>query len=297
MLRIGIDLGGTKTEGVVIDAAGAMLQRERRETPRQHGYEAILDSLVNLVRDLERRAGQPCQVGIGTPGAISSRTGLLKNSNTLCLNGKPLHTDLARLLARPIRIANDANCFALSEALDGAGLHASVVFGVILGTGVGGGIVVNGKLIEGLQHIAGEWGHNVIEADGPPCYCGRRGCVETLIAGPALTRDYAAHGGDDSTGAQTIVARASRGDAIAEAAMQRFLDRFGRALAAVINILDPEVIVLGGGLSNIERLYTDGRNAVARHVFNDELRTRIVRNVHGDSSGVRGAAQLWDAGE
>lgn len=302
MLRIGVDLGGTKTEGVVLDAGGDILARERRPTPQAAGYTAILENIRVLVRDLERAAGAPCHVGIGTPGAISTRTGCLKNSNTVCLNGKPIKDDLERLLARPLRIANDANCFALSEALDGAGRGQRVVFGVILGTGVGGGIVIDGRLHEGPQHIAGEWGHNMLEADGPPCYCGRRGCVETLISGPGLARDYAtqgragaaaAHGGAAGLDAQAIAARAATGDALAEAAMQRFLDRCGRALATVINILDPHVIVLGGGLSNIARLYTEGRAHVARYTFNDELRTAIVPNVHGDSSGVRGAAQLW----
>jgi fructokinase len=294
MFRIGIDLGGTKTEGVVMDAAGAILERERRPTPQADGYRAILATVCELVRELERRAGQRCHVGIGTPGAISTRTNTLKNSNTVCLNGQPIHTDLSRLLERPVRIANDANCFALSEALDGAGRGEPVVFGVILGTGVGGGIVVNGQIIEGLQHIAGEWGHNILEPDGPGCYCGRRGCIETLLSGPGLARDYAAHGGEPGLDAATIVARATIEPAAA-AAMQRYLDHFGRALATVINILDPHVVVLGGGMSNIERLYSDARAAVAHHVFNDELRTRIVRNVHGDSSGVRGAAQLWPA--
>jgi fructokinase len=297
MLRIGIDLGGTKTEGVVIGAKGDILERERRPTPQAQGYEAILESICSLVRDLERRAKQPCQVGLGTPGAISTRTSTLKNSNTVCLNGKPLHTDLSRRLERPIRIANDANCFALSEALDGAGKNESIVFGVILGTGVGGGIVVNGRVLEGLQHIGGEWGHNVLETDGPKCYCGKQGCVETFLSGPGLVMSYVNAGGDPNMDSTAIVARAASGDAIAETTMQRYFERFGRALAGVINILDPHVIVLGGGLSNVERLYTAGRDAVARYVFNDELRTRIVRNVHGDSSGVRGAAQLWDPGE
>jgi len=297
MLRLGIDLGGTKTEGVVMDATGAILQRERRPTPQAEGYEAILSTVCELVQALEQGAGQRCHIGIGTPGAISTRTNTLKNSNTVCLNGQPIHTDLLRLLERPIRIANDANCFALSEALDGAGRGEPVVFGVIMGTGVGGGIVVNGQIIEGLQHIAGEWGHNVLEADGPACYCGKRGCVETLLSGPGLARDHSAHGGDAALDAQAIVARAAAGEPAAEATVQRYLDRFGRALATVINILDPHAVVLGGGMSNIERLYSDGRDAVARHVFNDELRTRIVRNLHGDSSGVRGAAQLWQAGE
>jgi fructokinase len=293
MLRIGIDLGGTKTEGIVMDARGAILARERRATPQADGYETILDNIARLVSDLEARAGEPCTVGIGTPGAISAKTGCLKNSNTVCLNGQPLKQDLERRLAREVRIANDANCFALSEALDGAGEGAPVVFGVILGTGVGGGIVVNGRLVEGLQHIAGEWGHNVLEVDGPPCYCGKRGCVETFLSGPGLARDFQASGGEPSLDARTIVARAGAGDALSEAALQRYLDRFGRALAVVVNILDPHVIVLGGGLSHIARLYAGGRERVTRYVFNNELRTQILPNVHGDSSGVRGAAQLW----
>jgi fructokinase len=295
MLRIGIDLGGTKTEGIVMDAAGAILHRERRATPQRDGYDAILANIRDLVLDLEREADQSCHVGIGTPGAISTRTGCLKNSNTVCLNGKPLKDDLEKLLTREIRIANDANCFALSEALDGAGAGADVVFGVILGTGVGGGIVFHGQLHEGPQHIAGEWGHNVLEADGPPCYCGKHGCVETLLSGPGLALDYLRHGGDPGLDARGVVERATAGDTKAETAMQRYLERFGRALSVVINILDPDVIVLGGGMSNIARLYGDGRERVAGSTFNDELRTRIVPNVHGDSSGVRGAAQLWRA--
>lgn len=296
MLRIGIDLGGTKTEGIVMDAAGAIHFRERRPTPAAQGYEAILNNIRDIVRHLEAQAGGArCPVGIGTPGAISAVTGALKNSNTTCLIGKPIRDDLEKLLKRPVRIANDANCFALSEALDGAGLNEPVVFGVILGTGVGGGIVVNGQLLEGLQHIAGEWGHNVLEADGPKCYCGKLGCVETFLSGPGLARDYAAHGGKSGLDAKAIVVTAAADDAVAEAAMQRYLDRFGRALAVVINILDPHAVVLGGGMSNIARLYTEGREHVAKYVFNDELRTKILPNVHGDSSGVRGAAQLWPA--
>ena len=296
MARIGIDLGGTKTEGIVMDDAGNILARERRPTPQADGYEAILHNIRALVFDLEKKTGQQCRVGIGTPGAISARTGCLKNSNTVCLNGKPVKNDLEKILARPIRIANDANCFALSEALDGAGKDNAVVFGVILGTGVGGGIVFHGRLHEGPQHIAGEWGHNTLEADGPPCYCGKRGCVETFLSGPGLARDYVTHGGNPAHGTLTIVARAAEGDVRAEAAMQRYLDRFGRALSTVINILDPDAVVLGGGMSNIARLYTEGRARVERYVFNDELRTKILPHVHGDSSGVRGAAQLWLAG-
>lgn len=292
-MRIGIDLGGTKTEGIVMNNDGAIVARERRSTPAAQGYDAILGNIVELVRALEARAGEACRVGIGTPGAISTRTGLLKNSNTTCLNGKPIQPDLERLLARPIRIENDANCFALSEALDGAGRGYDVVFGVIMGTGVGGGVVVRDRLVAGRQHIAGEWGHNVLEADGPPCYCGKRGCVETFLSGPGLARTYAAHTGVTLT-TDTIVARAAQGDDAARAVLDRYLDRFGRALSVVINILDPDVVVLGGGMSNIDALYTDGRARLASYVFNDELRTEIARNQHGDSSGVRGAAQLWD---
>jgi fructokinase len=297
MLRMGVDLGGTKTEGIVMDADGRIVARERRATPQRDGYNAVLDNIHALVAELETRAGAPCRVGIGTPGALSAKTGCLKNSNTVCLNGRPIKQDLERLLAREVRIANDANCFALSEALDGAGAGADVVFGVIMGTGVGGGIVFHGRLHEGPQHIAGEWGHNVLEPDGPPCYCGKHGCVETLLSGPGFALDYLRHGGDPGLDAQDILARADAGDATAAAALQRYLDRFGRAISVVVNILDPEMIVLGGGMSNIAPLYTDGRERVERNVFNDELRTRIVRNAHGDSSGVRGAAQLWSAAE
>ena len=295
MLRVGIDLGGTKTEGVVLDAKGNILHRERRPTPQAQGYAAILANIRDLVFDLERCAGQDCTVGIGTPGAISSKTGCLKNSNTTCLNGQPLKQDLEKLLARELRLENDANCFALSEALDGAGQGYGVVFGVILGTGVGGGIVFHDRLHSGAQHIAGEWGHNVLETDGPPCYCGKRGCVETFLSGPGLARDYQMTGGDPQYDARAIVEAASIGDAVAESALQRYFDRFGRALSVVENILDPDVIVLGGGLSNIASLYTHGRERLAAYSFNDELRTALLPHQHGDSSGVRGAAQLWPA--
>ncbi len=276
-----------------MDASGQILLRARRPTPQANGYHAILTNIRDLVLDLERHSGASCHVGLGTPGAISAKTGLLKNSNTVCLNGQPVKQDLERMLAREIRIANDANCFALSEAIDGAAQGESVVFGVILGTGVGGGIVVNGQLLEGTQRIAGEWGHNVLEPDGPTCYCGKRGCVETFLSGPGLARDFAAQGGAAALDARAIAVAAEQGDVLAEAAMQRYLDRFGRALSVVINILDPDAIVLGGGMSNIARLYAEGREHVARYIFNDDLRTRILPNRHGDSSGVRGAAQLW----
>ncbi|HLQ24312.1 MAG TPA: ROK family protein [Acidiferrobacterales bacterium] len=295
MLRIGIDLGGTKTEGIVMDDTNRILIRERRPTPNRD-YEAVLNTMQDLVLSLEQQAGAACRVGIGTPGALSTRTGNLKNANTTCLNGKPILADLEKRLKRRIRLSNDANCFALSEAIDGAGQGYPVIFGVIMGTGVGGGIVFNGQVHQGPQWIAGEWGHNVLEADGPLCYCGKRGCVETLISGPGLARDYQTMGGDPQLEAHAIAERAAEGSAIAEAAMQRLLDRFGRALAMVINILDPDAIVLGGGLSNVTRLYTEGRERTAKYVFNDELLTPILPNKFGDSSGVRGAAQLWRVG-
>ncbi|QOJ22585.1 MAG: ROK family protein [Gammaproteobacteria bacterium] len=296
-MRIGIDLGGTKIEGVVLDTGGRELVRKRVDTQQAAGYWAILHTIAQLVRQLEAEIDQQCPVGIGTPGAISAVSGTMKNSNTVCLNGQPLLEDLQGLLNRPLRIANDANCFALSEALDGAGKGYGMVFGVIMGTGVGGGIVFNGQLHPGRQHIGGEWGHNILELGGPDCYCGQKGCVETFISGPGLAADYHRHGGNRALTAYDIVTLAAQGDALAEAAMQCFFDRFGRALAMVINILDPDAIVLGGGLSNIDRLYSEGRNRVAHYVFNDQLITPILKNVHGDSSGVRGAAQLWRCDE
>ncbi len=292
-MRIGIDLGGTKTEGVVLDTKGRELARQRVATPQAEGYQAILDNVAQLVGALESQIGQCCHVGIGTPGAISSVTGKMKNSNTVCLNGQPLFDDLQQRLDRPLRIANDANCFALSEAVDGAGKDYGVIFGVIMGTGVGGGVVFHRQLHVGRQHIGGEWGHNILEVDGPRCYCGHHGCVETLISGPGLAADYHHHGGEGSLTAKEIVLQAEQGEPLAEAAMMRFLDRFGRAMAMVVNILDPDAIVLGGGLSNIARLYSEGREQVAHYVFNDEFITPILANQHGDSSGVRGAAQLW----
>ena len=296
-MRIGIDLGGTKIEGVVLDTDGKEQVRKRVDTQQSAGYWAILHTIVQLTRQLEAETGQQCPVGIGTPGAISAVSGKMKNSNTVCLNGQPLLEDLQGLLNRPLRIANDANCFALSEALDGAGQGYGVVFGIIMGTGVGGGIVFNGQLHQGRQHIGGEWGHNILERNSPDCYCGQKGCVETFISGPGLAADYHRHGGNRALQANDFVALAAQGDALAEAAMQRFFDRFGRALATVINILDPDAIVLGGGLSNINRLYSEGREHVARYVFNDQFITPVLKNIHGDSSGVRGAAQLWRCDE
>ena len=278
-----------------MNRSGDILSRERRPTPSKAGYEAILDNIVDLVRSLEAEAGGEARVGIGTPGSLSAGTGLLKNSNTVCMNGKPILADFQRLLNREIRVANDANCFALSEAVDGAGAGCDLVFGVIMGTGVGGGIVFRQSIHQGPQHIAGEWGHNILEPGGPPCYCGKKGCVEKFLSGSGLRHAYQEFGGAESEDARAIVEKSARGDEIAEQALQLFLDRFGRALSYVINILDPDIIVLGGGMSNIDRLYTEGREALARHVFNDELLTRVVRNHHGDSAGVRGAAWLWPA--
>jgi fructokinase len=288
---IGIDLGGTKIEGVVLDATGTALMRERVPTEQERGYEHIVRRVAELVTRLRRCAPQAEWVGIGTPGSLSPRDETLKNSNTTCLNGRPLRRDLAAAIGLPVRMENDANCFAVAEAVHGAGRGHRVVFGVILGTGVGGGLVVDGVPWSGPNHIAGEWGHHRIDPQGAVCYCGQRGCVETLLCGPALTRAYAASGGARLE-PTAIAGRAANGDPAARAVFDAYLDCFGRALANLINILDPDVVVLGGGLSKLDALYDRGRAAVARYVFNDELRTPIVRNALGDSAGVIGAALL-----
>ena len=289
--RIGIDLGGTKIEGVVLDEAGAPTVRRRVATEQQRGYEHIVETTGRLADALRELAPEGDRVGIGTPGAISSRTGLMKNSNTLCLNGRDLPGDLRRRIGLPIVVENDANCFALAEATSGAGRGGRVVFGVIMGTGVGGGLVVDGRLWSGPQHIAGEWGHHSIDPRGPACYCGQRGCVERLISGPAVQRHYRERTGVELT-MDELVARARGGEPAAREVFDAFIDRFGRAIANLITILDPDVVVLGGGLSNIDELYAQGRTAAARYVFNDELRTPIVHNLLGDSAGVLGAALL-----
>jgi len=291
-MRIGIDLGGTKTEAILMSDTGEILQRLRYPTPQQDGYDAILNNIAALVAELEMHATKPCRIGIGTPGSLSPDSGLLRNSNTLCMNGKPLLTDLQGLMNRDIRIANDANCFALSEAVDGAARGAGTVFGVIIGTGTGGGIVINGKLIEGAQHIAGEWGHNPLGDEGRPCYCGRKDCVETYLSGPGLFKTWQQAGGKDLKNAKQVALAASEKHPVAQQAMQAYHAHFARALASIINILDPDVIVLGGGLSNIESLYAQGFDALKPHIFSDVIRTRLVKNLHGDSSGVRGAAWL-----
>ena len=296
-IRLGIDLGGTKIELIAIDSTGRECWRRREATP-QGDYRGTLDTIWQLVSQVERELGETGSVGIGTPGAISRATGRLKNSNSVCLNGQPLIEDLERMLKRPVRMANDADCFALSEASDGSAAGLPVIFGVILGTGVGGGIVVNGRLLQGPNAIAGEWGHNPLpwpradEIPGPECYCGKRGCIETFLSGPGLARDFLQHAGQSLAGVE-ILSRAEAGDAEAEAAFQRYEDRLARGLAHVINLLDPDAIVLGGGLSNCARLYDEVPKRWGRYVFSDRVDTLLLPPRHGDSSGVRGAAWLW----
>jgi fructokinase len=300
-IRLGLDLGGTKIEIVALDAGGRELVRRRVPTPGD-GYEATIAAVTTLVRDAERdlqlRPGE-ASVGIGTPGSISRATGLLRGSNSVNLNGHAIREDLAHAFGREVRITNDANCFALSEATDGAGQGAEVVFGVILGTGVGAGIVVRGRVLDGPNAIAGEWGHNPLpwprddERPGPACFCGRAGCIETWLSGPGLASDHARATGSAATSTD-IVAGAAAGDAACTATLIRYEDRLARALAHVVNILDPDVIVLGGGMSNVDRLYRSVPELWGAFVFSDRVDTRLVRHVHGDSSGVRGAAWLWD---
>jgi len=297
MLRLGIDLGGTKIEAVVLDSQGRELLRRRVDTP-QGDYAATLNVVVGMVLAVEDELDESVTVGIGTPGAISRASGLLKNSNSVCLNGKPLLQDLQFALKRPIRMANDADCFALSEATDGAAAGSSSVFGVIVGTGTGGGIVIDGKLLNGINAIAGEWGHNPLpwprddELQGPECYCGKRGCIETWISGPGLERAYLAATGT-MLAARDIAQREAAGEAAAVNVLDDYVDRMARALASVINIVDPEIIVLGGGLGNISRLYRDVPETWDQYVFSDRVATRLVAPMYGDSSGVRGAAWLW----
>ena len=290
-LRLGIDLGGTKIEIVALGDDGGELLRRRLPTPRGD-YPATLAAIAALVTDAELRLGQTGSVGIGIPGAESRATGLVKNANSTWLIGQPLRADVQARLGREVRIDNDANCFVLSEATDGAAAGAEVVFGVILGTGVGGGIVVRGRVLVGANAIAGEWGHNPLsDPRQPECYCGRRGCIETLLSGPGLTADHEAMSGQ-RLAAPDIAARAAAGDRDCEAALVRYERRLARALAQVINILDPEVIVLGGGLSNLNRLYDNVPRLWLPHVFSDQVATRLVKHRYGDSSGVRGAAWL-----
>ncbi|MEK6211810.1 MAG: ROK family protein [Pseudomonadota bacterium] len=297
--RLGIDLGGSKIELIAFDAAGGERLRRRVPTPR-NDYRATLAAIRELITQSERELGTGGSVGIGTPGSLSRATGRLRNSNSVYLNGQMIVQDLEALLGRPVRIANDANCFALSEATDGAAIGAEVVFGVILGTGVGAGIVVRGRALDGPNGIAGEWGHNPLpwpqpeELPGPQCYCGKTGCIETFVSGPGLANDHRLSTGA-ALEADAIVTRAASGDAACQSTLARYEERLARALAHVINVLDPDVIVLGGGLSNLDRLYENVPRLWSRYVFSDRVDTRLARNVHGDSSGVRGAAWLWDA--
>lgn len=297
-MRLGIDLGGTKIEIIALDKSGQELARRRVATP-QGDYSATLHAIAELVYAVEKELGRTGTIGIGTPGAISRATGRLKNSNSVCMNGQPLLDDLQLLLGRKVRIQNDANCFALSEAVDGAAMGAQVVFGVIMGTGVGAGIVVNGKALTGPNSIAGEWGHNPLpwplpdELPGNACYCGKFGCIETWLSGPGMARHHAQRLGA-TWDAPRIVARAAQGDTACEQTLLEYEDRLARSLAHVINILDPDVIVLGGGMSNIARLYENIPQQWGKYVFSDEVNTRLVKHQHGDSSGVRGAAWLWD---
>jgi fructokinase len=294
MLRLGIDLGGTKIEIVALANDRTELLRRRVPTPRGD-YRGTVKAVASLVESAESELGKRGSVGVGIPGAESRATGLIKNANSTWLIGKPLRTDLQSLLQREVRLANDANCFALSEATDGAAAGAEVVFGVILGTGVGGGIVAHGKVLTGANAIAGEWGHNRLpgqEPAWPACYCGHNGCVETFLSGPGIKRDHAESTGEIVDPIE-IAARAATGDAACEATLIRYETRLARALAEVVNILDPDVIVLGGGLSNLSRLYGNVPKLWGAHIFSDQVATRLLKNRHGDASGVRGAAWLW----
>lgn len=297
-MRIGVDLGGTKIEAIALDAEGNELVRERVATP-QGKYQEILQAVAALVEQIEQSTGQTGSIGIGTPGAQSPATGMLRNSNTVVLNQMPVKQDLETLLGRDIRISNDANCFALSEATDGAAAGAASVFGVIIGTGTGGGIVMHGALVEGPNAIAGEWGHNPLpwpmdeERPGPLCYCGKHGCIETFLSGPGMEQDYF-NNNMVRLESRTIVQNAEAGDLKAEACLQRYEDRMARSLAHVINIIDPHVIVLGGGMSNIERLYKNVPRLWGKYIFSDQVFTQLVPPAYGDASGVRGAAWLWN---
>ncbi len=296
-MRLGIDLGGTKIEGIALDESGDELTRQRIATPAGD-YQGTLQSIKQLVEQLEAETGETGSVGICTPGAISPATGLLKNSNSVCMNGKAVHEDLEVLLQREVRMTNDANCFALSEATDGVAKEASVVFGVIVGTGTGAGIVVNKQVLTGPNAIAGEWGHNPlpwpreVELPGAECYCGKFGCIETFLSGPGMVRDHELYA-NVTLDPENIVSKAGFGDEEAEATLQRYEDRMARGLAHVINILDPDVIVLGGGMGNIKRLYKNVPGLWRDYIFSDHVSTRLLMPKFGDSSGVRGAAWLW----
>lgn len=295
--KIGVDLGGTKTEIVVLDAQNQPLFRKREDTPA-HSYAGIIDLIGVLVESAEAELGIEASVGIGLPGAVSPAAGVLRNSNTVCLNGQPFVADIEKRLQRSVRIDNDANCFVLSEALDGVGRGHDVVFGVIIGTGTGGGLVVNGKLLHGPHAIAGEWGHNPLPWRRPEdgeaeCYCGKRACIETFLSGPGLALNFHSRFGV-KLGSREIVAAATRGDETCVAMLHSYHDQLARSLAHVINLLDPDAIVLGGGMSNIDSIYTEVPSLLLPYVFSEYLQTPILRAGHGDASGVFGAAMLWD---
>lgn len=296
-MRIGVDIGGTKIEAAALDRAGAVRLARRRPTPAGD-YSATIAAVRALVLELEAALGRRAPVGIGMPGVLSPATGLVKNANSTCLNGHPFDRDLEAALERPLRFANDANCFALSEASDGAARWARVVFGAILGTGVGGGIIIDGRPLLGANAIAGEWGHSPLpwpaddERPGAPCYCGKAGCIETFLSGPGLTRSHAALSGESVAGA-ALAARAAAGEPAARRTLTLYADRLARSLATVINLLDPEAIVLGGGLGQIDFLYDHVPRLWQRYVFSDQVATRLLRPAWGDASGVRGAAWLW----
>ena len=292
-MKIGIDLGGTKIEGILLNDNGEEIKRYRLPTPANEGYHAIMQEIYKMVNHLELIAGSPCSVGIGTPGSISKQNGKLRNSNTICLNNQPFKQDIEFVLDRECRIENDANCFALSEAIDGSGKDSSIVFGIILGTGVGGGIVVNKTLLSGHHHIAGEWGHNVLYDDGPTCYCGKSGCVETFLSGPGLIKNYRHTNSHYFSSAQHLFDSADAGNKDALITRNHFIENLAKALATVINIIDPDIIVFGGGLSNNQSLYELTKKQLGRFVFSDFFETLLCQNTHGDSSGVRGAAWLW----
>lgn len=300
-MQLGIDLGGTKIEIVALSASGEQVLRNRVPTPAGD-YQATVDAMVKLVTDSEKELGSQATVGIGIPGALSLATGMVKNANSTALNGNPLKEDLESRLAREVRMVNDANCFALSEAIDGAGAGCATVFGVILGTGCGGGVVVNQQVLTGINAIAGEWGHNPLpspqpdELPGPGCYCGRPCCVESWLSGPSFARSYERAGGEKIL-PKDIMERVRAGEQLANQVFDRYIDRLARSLAVVINIIDPDVIVLGGGMSNVKELYERTPDAFSNYVFSDRIDTRIVPNKHGDSSGVRGAAWLWPASD
>lgn len=306
-MRIGIDLGGTKIEGIVLSSGGAEVVRRRVDTPAGHYHETIA-AVASLVETLERETGGYATIGVGIPGAISLITGRVKNANSTCLIGHSIQQDLAAAVGRPVRVMNDANCFVLSEASDGAASpaffpDAEMIFGIILGTGVGGGLVVRGQALSGRNAIAGEWGHNPLpwpnpdEVPGPTCYCGKSGCIETFLCGPSLIEDYLARGGSAGSTREMVQRAKNQKDDLAESVLLRYEDRLARALAMVVNILDPDVIVIGGGISNVSRLYESLPQRLRHYVFSDSFDTMIVPPKHGDSSGVRGAAWLWSAEE